>query len=86
MIATAFMRVRRAELALHLPDQVGQFAARGNPVEQRCVQRIHRLPVDSGHVLDPELIALQTPHFAQHLLPLGARIDRQTNPIQVNPT
>ena len=37
MVAAHFVRVRRAELALHLPDEIGQLAARGDPVEQRRI-------------------------------------------------
>ena len=37
MIAAHFVRVRRAELALHLPDEIGQLAARGHAVEQRRI-------------------------------------------------
>ena len=77
MVAADLVGVRGAELALHFPDQVGQLGARGHALEQRLVAAQHRLPVDAGHVGDPEVVALQPPHFAQHLRPLGARLDRE---------
>ena len=45
-------------------------------VEQRLVARVHRFPVDARHVGHPELVALQPPHFVQHLPPF-ARADRR---------
>ena len=53
MVAAAFVGVRRAELALHFPDQVRQLAARRHALEQRLVAAIDGLPVDARHVLAP---------------------------------
>src|SRR5262249_43375478 len=51
----------------------------------RCIPLVHRIPVDARHVLDPELIALQTPYLTQHLAPFRTRLHRETDTIQVDP-
>ena len=85
VVAAHFVRVRRAELALHLPDEIGQFAARGHAVEQRRITFVDGVPVDARHVRRPEVIALQPPDFAQHLPPFAARVDRHPHASQVDP-
>src|SRR3954451_3419859 len=75
VVTAAFVGVRRAELALQLPDQVGELRPRAETFYQRLVAVVDALPVDAGHVRIPEEVALQTPRLAEHLPPLGARVD-----------
>jgi hypothetical protein len=84
MVAAHFVRVRGAELALHLPDEVGEVGARRDAVEQRCVEAPDRVPVDAGEVGRPELVALQAPDLAQHLAPLATRLDGDANAVEVD--
>ena len=85
MVAAHLVGVRRAELALHLPDQVGEVGARRDAVEQRRVEALDRVPVDAGDVGRPELVALQAPHLAQHLAPFAPRLDGDANAVEVDP-
>ncbi len=85
MVATGLVSMRRPELALHFPDEVRQFAARCHSRQQRLIPAINLVPVGAGHVRHPELVALQPPDFAQHLPPLEARIDRQADPVEIDP-
>ena len=54
-------------------------------VEQRRVFLVDGVPVDARHRGRPEVIALQAPHFAQDLAPLGARLDRGAHAIEIDP-
>ena len=85
MIAAHFVRVRRPQLALHFPDQVAELAARPHALQQRFVASVDRIPVHAGHVGNPELVALQSPHFAQHLPPFLPRLDRHPDAVEVDP-
>ncbi len=58
-----------AQLALHLPHEVAELAARTHACDQGEVPVVDLLPVQLIHVLRPELISLQTPRFTVHLLP-----------------
>ncbi len=77
--------MRGAELALHLPQEVGELGSGANPVDQRDVPLEHGLPVDVGHLRIPELIALEAPRLRRHLYPLGARIDLDAQAGHVHP-
>ena len=79
------VRVRRAELAVHLPDHVGQLVARAHLRQQRLVARQHGVPVDPRHLGVPEVLALQAPRFAQHLPPFGERLDEHADAREVQP-
>ncbi len=85
IVAAHFVGVRRPQLALHFPDEVGQFSAGRHPIDERRVAAIDGVPIDARHVRHPELVALQAPDLAQHLPPLAARLDRQPNAIEVEP-
>src|SRR5204863_9426546 len=84
VVAAGFVGVRRSELALHLPDEVGEIGAGRDAVEQGCVEAPDRVPVDAGEIGRPELVALQAPHLAQHLAPLAARLDGDADPVEVD--
>ncbi len=86
IVAAHFVGVRRPQLALHFPDEVGQFGARRHAIDERRIAAVDGVPIDARHVRDPELVALQTPDLAQHLPPLAARLDRQPDAIEVEPT
>src|SRR4051812_49034650 len=75
VFTAAFVGVRRAELALQLPQQVRELRPRCQTLDERLVAVVDALPVDTGHIGIPEEVALQTPRLAEHLLPLGARVD-----------
>src|SRR3954451_15361365 len=85
VVTAAFIGVRRAELTLQLPDQVGELRPRTETFHQRLVAVVDALPVDTGHVRIPEEVALQTPRLAEHLPPLGARVDFYTRAAEVQP-
>src|SRR3954469_8260807 len=57
-VTAAFVGVRRAELPLRLPDQVGELRPRTETFQQRLVAVIDTLPVDTRHVRIPEEVAL----------------------------
>ena len=86
MIAAHLVRMRCPELALHFPDQVGELRTGRNLVEQRLVLLVDRVPVDARHVGDPELVALQSPHFAEHLAPFASRRHRKPHAIEIDPS
>ena len=77
--------MRRAKLALHLPQQVREFAARVQAFHQRRIAGVETLPIHASHISHPELLALQTPRLAEHLAPLGAWVDRNLDALQVKP-
>src|SRR5947199_8862641 len=85
VVTAAFVGVRRAELALQLPDQVGELRPRAETFHQRLVAVVDALPVDAGHVRIPEEVALQTPRLAEHLSPLRARVDFDARAAEVEP-
>ncbi len=84
MVATHLIGVRGAQFALQFPHQIREFAARGDPRQQRQVALQHGRPVDARHVLDPEVVALQPPHLMQHLRPLLRRLHRQAHAGEVD--
>ena len=84
VVAAHFVRMRGAELALHLPDEVGEVGPCRHPVEQRRVEAPDRVPVDARQVGRPELVALQAPDLAQHLAPLAPRLDGDANAVEVD--
>src|SRR4051794_40990984 len=77
--------MRRAELAVHLRDQIRELRPRTEAVQQRLVAVVDALPVDAGHVRIPEEVALQTPRLAEHLSPLRARVDFDARAAEVEP-
>ena len=85
VIAAHLVGVRRAELALHLPDQVGQLGARRHALEQRCVAAIDRVPVDARHVGRPRTgrAAGARPRAASAAIPCAAR--RDADAIEIDP-
>ena len=85
MVAARLVGVRCTELALQLPDEVRQLASRRDARQQRGVAWVQRVPVDARHVRGPELVALQAPHLAQHLRPLGGRQHGRADAVQVDP-
>jgi hypothetical protein len=85
-IAAGLVGMRRAELALHLPDQIRQLAARADLCEQRLVAFEHVVPVDARHARIPKPFALQPPRFAQHLPPLRDRFHQHADAAEVEPS
>ena len=77
--------MRRAELALHLPHQVGELQPGGHLPDQREVAVEDQPPVDARHVLGPEVVALEAPGLLEHLHPFAARVDRHLDPVEVEP-
>ena len=77
--------MRRAQLALHLPHQIGELGSGGDATHQRPIAAIDALPIHVLHVLAPELIALQPPGVAIHLGPFGPGQHRQARPVQIQP-
>ena len=85
IVAAPLVGVRRAELALHLPNQIGELAARANARQHGSVAVEDAIPIDVAHVFDPELFGLQPPGFAIHLRPLVARNDLHAGAIELDP-
>src|SRR5207249_3623652 len=85
VLAAELVGVRGAQLALQLPEQVGELRAGGDAVDQRQVAAVDRVPVEPGHVLCPEVLTLEAPGFAEHLAPFGVRADRDLDPLEVDP-
>src|SRR5262245_36705606 len=56
--AAPLVRVRCAQLALKLPEQIAELGTRGDPVHQRQVTVVDLGPVHSRHILDPEVLPL----------------------------
>src|SRR5690348_9770824 len=52
-VAANFVRMGRAELAVHLPNKIGELAASPNAWKKRRVAIAHANPVDPRHILDP---------------------------------
>ena len=86
IVSAHFVGVRRAEFAVHLPDQVGELAARPDARQHRLVAIVDAIPIDVAHVLDPEVLGLQAPCFAVHLRPLVARSHLDVRAIQIDQT
>ena len=70
---------------MYLPEQVGELRPGAHPVHQGQVPLVDLRPVDAGHVLDPEVLALQPPRLAEHLPPFGVGPHRHLDPLQVHP-
>ena len=47
VLAPKLIGVRRAELALHLPEEIRELGARGQAIDQRQVALIDAVPVDA---------------------------------------
>ena len=69
--------VRGAELAVDLPDEVGQVVPGGQSLDQRAVALEHARPVVARHVGHPEVVAHEAPRLVQHLPPLRPGDDQQ---------
>ena len=78
------VRVRRAELAQHLPEQVGEVARAADPVEQRPVVAEYAVPVHPGHVRIPEIPAQVPPCLAVGVPPQRGRVGLEPGPGQVD--
>ncbi|HSM20924.1 MAG TPA: hypothetical protein VK876_01815, partial [Rubrivivax sp.] len=74
MVAAHLVRMRSAQFALQFPHQVGELAACGHPRQQRRIALVHAGPVHARHIFHPEVVALQPPYLAQHLLPFLRRL------------
>ena len=85
LVAAGLVRMRGAELALHLPDHVGELVARAYLRKQCFVARQDGVPVDPRHLGVPEVLALQAPGFAHHLQPLSTRFDQHADSAEVEP-
>ena len=75
-VAAQFVGVAGAQFALHLAQQVRELQAAAHALDQREVAQIDAVPVHLLHVLAPEVVALQAPRLAEHLLPLAERVHR----------
>ena len=76
--------MRTAQLADHLPDHLGQVVPGPDPLHQRGVRGQRRLPVDPGHVGDPEVVAHQPALLGVHLAPLRGRVHDDPHPPQIH--
>ena len=76
--------VRRAELALHLPQQVDEVVGGAEALDQRPVAGEGGVPVDAVHVGAEVVVAHQPPGLVVHLPPLVARRDGDAQPRQVD--
>src|SRR5215831_17957948 len=85
VLTAIFIRVRSAQLTLQLPEEIGELTAGADPIEQPGVAIVHGLPVDTAHLGVPELLALQSPCFSEHLPPLGIRTKRDSHVFQIEP-
>src|SRR5215469_4612668 len=61
VIAPEVVSMRRAELTLHFPNEIGKFRAAVDASHERCIAQEHRLPVYFRHIRPPEMVALQPP-------------------------
>ena len=86
VVTAELVGMRSAQLALHLPHQIGELGAGGDATHQRPVAAINALPVHVLHVLAPELVALQPPGVAIHLGPFRPGQHHQARPAQIQPT
>src|SRR6202171_3266734 len=77
--------VRGIQFALQFPEEVGEFRARGDTLNQGSVLRVDCIPVDARHVRRPELLALQTPGLGKHLLPLRSWLYRHLDAAKIDP-
>ena len=82
--APRHVRVRRAQLAVDLPQHVDEVVDAAHRVDQRPVPGQLGRPVDPGHVGDPEVVAHQAARLVVHLPPLGGRVDRHHDPPRVD--
>src|SRR5260370_41792100 len=78
--------VRGAEFSLKFPQEVRQFRARTDALDQRSVLSIDGIPIDTCHIFGPELLPLQTPGLCKHLPPLCRRLHRDFDTSQIEPT
>ena len=76
--------VRRAQLAVQLPQHVDQVVVATHRLDQRPVARQLRGPVDPGHVVNPEVVAHQPADLVEHLPPLRGGVDRDDDPTRVD--
>ena len=76
-VAAHRVRVRRAELALQLPEQVEELLARADAVHERQVPLEACAPVHLDQLFVVEVVALQRPRLLDDLAVLGARIGRE---------
>ncbi len=81
----ADVRMRRAELAEGLPEQVGEVAAARDPVQQRPVVRQHPVPVHPGHIRDPEVMPDDPARLRVRAPPQRRRVGLEPGPGQVHP-
>ena len=80
VVTTKLIGMAAPQLALHLPDQIAELAARADPSYEWQIPCIDGVPVYVSHVFGPEVVALQPPRFPIHLFPLALGIDGQLDP------
>jgi len=74
VVPAADVHVEGGQLADHLPQQVAQLRAVGDPGGQRLVLLAHRRPVQVVHVGVIEVVALEAPGLDEHLPELLAGV------------
>ena len=84
VVTAHLVGMRGAQFTLQLPDQVGQFAARCQARQQRCVSRTHGRPIHARHVVDPEVVTLQAPDLGKDLCPFLRWVHGQVQARQVD--
>ena len=55
IVAAPLVGMRRTELALHLPNEVGELGARAHARQYGGIAIEDSIPVDVAHIFDPEL-------------------------------
>ncbi len=85
VVAADLVGVARAQFTLHLPHQVAKLTARPHPLDEGQIAGVDGAPVDVGHILAPEMVTLEPPRLAVHLLPFAGRHDRHAHAGQIDP-
>src|SRR5579884_3371283 len=85
IIARAFIGMGGPELALNLPEEIGELIARTDTFEQWGILLVNGGPVHAGHILVPEVCSLEPPGFGEHLAPFRGWLNRDFYALQVQP-
>ncbi len=85
VVAAKLIGVAGAQLALHFPDQIAEFAAGAHALDEGKIAGVDHAPIHFGHVLGPEVVALEPPCLPIHLLPFALGLDGELDPPQIDP-
>ena len=73
-----------AQFAVKLPQQVHEVVVRAEPVHERAVAGVHRVPVLPGHVFRPEEVALEPPGLIEGLARIAERVELHADAAEVD--